>query len=337
MHENNVRSHNRTAFLSLNVTIQDVVCHGLNTVNFKLTDAIAATAVFAIVTNTIMSLVSVIGNGLVVYVIAVSKELRSNFNGMLQISFLSLLYSSIPQALLTAIRYHDLINYHNCPLKLCATLLAYLIQIVLYTSISAVAIDRCIAIVLPRLYESIKVYYIYIGVFAGTTTIFLPIIILGYTRSISVRIFNWLVSSLLLLCMLIITLCYTKIHIVLAKHQRVRALDMNGGLSEGERAIQLHIERRRNQTILMIIGFHFVCMLSKSLCIVARNVSENDFLVVYKCHRFTGFLFSLNGAGYPFLYAWRISVLQNELIRVLKKIFQCKGTSVASSQLPQYP
>ena len=321
MEYNQNKLSNNTMNISSNSSLSsiNIVCNGIGMIRFELTDSIAASAILSITTSILLSIVSIIGNGLAIYVIVFRLGFTSPaYRGIFIISGISIFYSSVTQILLTVTRFHDLINYHNCPLKSISGALAYTCQCSLYSTITALAIDRYIAVVHHQYYNVKKVQYIYITLSIFTVIVWMPVITIAYLKILPPTIFKVIVSSYLLVHFVIIVFTYIKVMLQLAEHNKNRVQHLEASMQEAEIEIQRRKEERRQNSVLFIIGFHTFCMLAKVGCFAVRVGFANNYELEYYCQRLTQFLLILNTASYPILYAWRIDALREEMVKIVK-------------------
>ena len=320
--------HNRSLFNNTSINSSsssiNLVCNGIGVIEFELTDSIAASAIFSIITNMVLSIVSVIGNGLTVYVIAFRPGFTSfAFRGIIMISVISIFHSCVTQVLFTVTRFHDLIDYHDCKLKLVADALAYTTQCGLYTTITALAIDRYIAVVHHQYYSTMKVHYIYVTLSIITVIIWMPLITLSFLKILTLTVFRALVSSYLLLHFVVIAFTYVRVMLQLAIHHKHRVQHLGASMREEEIEKQRRMEERRQNSVLFIIGVHALCLLAKAGCFAVRAGLPTNHELEYHCQRSTQFFLIFNAALYPILYAWRIDVLRTEMVRILKGKLCC--------------
>ena len=295
------------------------VCNGIGMIEFELTDSIAASAIVSIITNIVLAIVSIIGNGLSVYVIAFRQGFTSfAFRGLFMISVFSIFFSCVTQVLFTVTRFHDLINYHDCQLKLATAVTGFICQCGLYTTTAALAIDRYIAVVHPNYYNAMKVYYIYITQTIITAIVWVPIIITSIVGVLPSTIFKVIVAAYLCINLAVIAFTYIKVLLQLIEHNKNRVQNLEASMKEAEAEKQRRTEQRRKNSVLFIIGFHTFCMLAKAGCFAVRAGFPNKHELEYYCQRSNQFLIILNAAMNPILYAWRIDTLRKEMAKIMK-------------------
>ena len=289
-------------------------------IEFELTDSIAASAIFSIITNIALSIVSILGNGLTMYVIAFRPGFTSfAFRGIFVVSVISVFYCSVTQVLLTITRFHDLINYHVCQLKLVASALANTCQCGLYTTVAALSIDRYIAVVHPRYYKVTIVHYIYATQIIILLAIWMPLIIVSFLKILSLRIFKILASAYLVVHFVILAFTYVNVMLQLAKHNKNRVKHLGASLQEEELEKQRRTERRRQNSVLFIINIHGFFMLAKAACFTVRAGLPANYELEYHCQRSLQFLLIFETALYPILYSWRINTLRKGIMKIAKR------------------
>ena len=288
-------------------------------IGFELTDSIAASAMFSIITNILFSIVSIIGNALTIYVIAIRPGFSSfAFRGIFMISVISIFYCSVTQVLLTVTRFHDLIDYHDCQLKVVAIALVSICQCGLYTTVAALSIDRYIAVVHHQHYNVKTVQYIYATQVIITVVVWMPLIIFSFLKILPLRIFRILASTYMLINFSIISFTYVKVMLRLAKQNKNRVQQLGASIQEEELERQRRKEQRRQNSVLFIIGTHGFCMLAKAACFAVRVGLPAKYELEYLCQTSNHFLHVFETALFPILYSWGIDTLRQEMLKIVK-------------------
>ena len=314
---------NNTVNISSNINSNlysiTILCNGMFTNPYKPRDSMIASAILSMVTNIVFSIVSITGNGLTIYVIAFRLGFTSfAFRGIFMISVFSILYSSVAQVFFTLARFHDLVNYYHCQLRIVGSVMGYICQCGLYTTISALAIDRYIAVVHHKYYNARKVYYIYVTLSIITVIVWMPLIAMSFLKILSLRIFKILASAYLVVHFVTIAFTYVNVMLKLAKHSKNRVEQLGASMQEEELEKKRRMEARRQNSVLFIIGTHGFSMLAKAVCFAVRVGLPANYELEYHCQRSTQFLLILNAALHPILYAWRIDTLRKEMMKIVK-------------------
>ena len=297
----------------------NMVCNAVGIIAFELTDSIAASAMFSIITNILFSIVSIIGNALTIYVIAFRPGFSSfAFKGIFMISVISFFYCSVTQVLLTVIKFHVLINYHDCQLKVVTGVLVSICQCGLYTTVAALSIDRYIAVVHHQYYNVKTVHYIYATQIIITVVVWMPLIIVSFLKILPLRIYQMLASTYMLINLAIISFTYINVMIRLAKQNKNRVQQLGASMQEEELERQRRKEQRRQNSVLFIIGTHGLSMLAKAACFAIRVGLPAIYELEYHCQTSNQFLLIFEIALYPILYSWRIDTLRKEMVKTVK-------------------
>ena len=305
-----------------------LACDGSIMDRYKTTDSMAASALVYIIINTALSIVSIMGNGLAIYSIAFRLGFTSfAFKGIFTISVFSFLYSSVTQVLFTIAKFPHLVNYYHCKLRLVSTAISFVCQCGLYTTITALAIDRYIAVVHHQYYNVIKVHYIYIILSIITVVVWMPIITISILKILPPTTFKMLVSSYLIIHLVLIAFTYVKVVLQLAKQSKNRVKNLGASVQAKQLEEQRRKEQRRQNSALFIIGTHGFSMIAKAVCFAVRVGLPANYELEYYCLRSTQFLLLLNAALYPILYAWRIDTLRKEMVKVVKGILCCSSAA----------
>ena len=234
------------------------------------------------------------------------------------ISVFATFHSIVTQVLINIIRFHDLFNFYNCHINIAASAFGFACQCGLYTTITALAIDRYIAVVNHQYYSVMKVHYIYVTLSIITVIIWVPLLTISFLNIMPPKLFKILVSSYLFMHFIIISFAYVNVMLQLAKHSKNRVKKLGASMQEEELEKQRRMEERRQNSVLFIIGTHGATMVVKAVFFAIRVGFPANYELDYYCRRSSQFLIILNAALYPILYAWRIDTLRKEMAKIVK-------------------
>ncbi|XP_065056043.1 uncharacterized protein LOC135684414 [Rhopilema esculentum] len=293
------------------------VCHGLTTIAFKLTASVRFTAISSVVLNIILIFLSVIGNGIVVYTIIFTKALQKvSFVLVGYVSFLWLLNSLSTTVLLTVVRIQDLLQVHNCSLKLAASFSAYFLRGLCYIGVIASFVDKYISVKLPRKREKLPLAIIYSIAVGILNIVWFSFILKLFTKQGDLPYLTSFIGGTTGIWFLLLFFFYIETFIRLRKLKRVGA-SIVAALGDRQREKTEEEDRRRVKNLLMLVSIHTIPLLGKICCTIARAKTDDGLLVAYHCHRWTGLLFAANAAINPIFCILRVKAIKAEVLKMI--------------------
>ena len=287
-------------------------------VYWQLTPQYITVSVMSCVISSIFALTSVLGNGTIMFVIWKTKELHSpSFTLLFCLAVADILVGLISQPALVAFKTAELLRQYNvyCSLRLIQFFFGWITGSVSYLILSAITIDRLLALSLHLRYKSI------VTVPRITTLVIVIWLLISILTASKIWMGDkWVVFPIVINVFAVLTtaLCTYKIFYIARKH-----------LNEIKRETQsvMHIHSRtadvvkcKNSAVTVI--YLYVVMLLFYLPLLAVMIVENIIGVTPSVQLsydlVTTFVF-LNSSVNPIIYCWRMKHVRS----AVKKRFRC--------------
>jgi len=197
-------------------------------------------------------------------------------------------------------------------------------------TLTAISVDRLLALMLGLRYKRVvtlrRVWVVVISMWFSITAI---VIIIFYHFSIS----DYVVCTILLMCIITSTCCYTKIYFTLRKHQAqlkdsTHQVKPNEGCSgQFKRSSPLRIARYRKSvsTALWVQVTLVACYLPFGVVIAVFAITGRITLFIDLAWETTTVVFLLNSTLNPFIYCWIIREVRLAVKDIVSRFCFCFG------------
>ena len=271
------------------------------------------------VLNTPLMLVSIVSNAIVLATIIRTPSIRSTQMIML----CSLAVSDILVGLIVQPIYCALLLTHDYDLYHASTFLGYSLCGVSFLTITAITVDRFLALHYHMSYASLvtkrRVKYALIIIWLFS------LLIVGF-RFLSFRLQNSLVSIVTIVCLIMCTFCYIRIYLIVRRHQFQIEVQQQAAQSS-DAGKNLNIARLKKSALntfvfyIALILCYFPIFISLALTALSIKDWETEW-------EFANTAVFLNSSINPFLYCWRLRELRKEVVKTVRLMF-CKAREEA--------
>ena len=198
--------------------------------------------------------------------------------------------------------YHVWVLYNTLGLIFCGVSLLTLTEI---------SIDRLLALMLGLRYKHlVTLRKVWVVVVSSWLSIIVIVIIIFYNFSIS----DFVVCTIVLLCIIVSTCCYTKIYFALRKHQAQlqghadQTRPSRGNSRQSKRCTPLNISRYRKSvsSALWVQVTLVACYLPIGVIIAIFAITGRNTQAIDLGWEITMVVVFLNSSLNPFIYCWKI-------------------------------
>lgn len=195
-------------------------------------------------------------------------------------------------------------------------------------TLTAISVDRLLALVLGLRYKHfVTLKRVWVAIVVLWLLIIAIVITIFYNFSIS----DYVVCTILLLCLIISTCCYTKIYFALRKHQsqlqgHASQTRLNRGCSEqSKRSTPLNIARyRKSVSSALWVQFTLLaCYLPFGVVIAIFVINGRNTPSIDLAWEITMLLVLLNSSLNPFLYCWKIREIRLAVTDTISRFCYC--------------
>ena len=190
---------------------------------------------------------------------------------------------------------------------------AILCSVSLFT-LTAISVDRLLALWLGLRYRRVATYIAYISVIVmwGLSVVAGAAI---YSRSLDIVILDWSMFITISLCVVISSLCYTKVFVVL-RRRKVRLEDsaFQGPTEVIKVPLNLARYRKAVYTALWVQVTLVVCYLPFGIATTIPEISLSVYLMTLT-------LLLLNSSLNPLLYCWKIREVRQAVKDTIRQLF----------------
>ena len=190
---------------------------------------------------------------------------------------------------------------------------AILCSVSLFT-LTAISVDRLLALWLGLRYRRVATYIAYISVIVmwGLSVVAGAAI---YSRSLDTVILDWSMFITISLCVVISSLCYTKIFVVL-RRRKVRLEDSSFQGPTEVIKVPLNLARYRKAvySALWVQVTLVVCYLPFGIATTIPEISLSVYLMTLT-------LLLLNSSLNPFIYCWKIREVRQAVKDTIRQLF----------------
>ena len=195
-------------------------------------------------------------------------------------------------------------------------------------TMTAISIDRLLALTLGLRYKHVvTLKRVWVAVVILWLSIIAIVILIFYNFSMS----DYVVCTILLLCITISTCCYTKIYFALRKHQaqlqgNAHQTQPNRGCSgQSNRSTPLNIARyRKSVSSAMWVQFTLLaCYLPFGVVVAIFAITVRNTPSIDLAWEITMLLVLLNSSLNPFIYCWKIREVRLAVKDIISRFCYC--------------
>ena len=279
----------------------------------------------AIVTSALMipiSMITILGNLLVIVALIRNKRIQSQSNILLgSLCLTDLLIGIIGQPIFIARRFLEIngsVTTSFCDLQKIHIFFAYLGVGASITTLAIVSLDRWFAICRPFVYHEHQSVRKCIVVITVDWTLLLILMISPYIGVPSVSIYIG-ASIVMVISILTIVVCYINIYLVILRHKN--QISEQAAVSHAdptEVRNERPAERRKTNTIAIIIAALFACYAPHIITICIKSFTGRKLLLESRVFEM---IILMNSSINPVIYCLRSSEIRTAAKEVLKVIF----------------
>lgn len=308
-------------------------CFGLKTFHFKTTTPVIVTAVGVSVFNTLFSLLAVLGNGLMLFILATTRSLRCPSNFLVaSLCVTDLIVGLIVQPLHVISRLYEVKNVHLCHVKLTYAYFAFLCSGSSFLNITLISLDRWYAVCHPFRYiaeTTIKKYAIVVAIVWLSWTI---MTLLPFIGVIHAKEYNIVLVAATVICVIIVIISYSCIYKVVQDHRRVMSAPVSLDNQTFDSRAANAKEHRKSNTMAIVIVALLICYIPNIICSLLESVLGFSLALGYVAWHWTGLLVFLNSSLNPFLYCIRSRDIRHAVFGEIHKRTGLFKSHIASAR-----
>lgn len=276
------------------------VCYGFHEIIFYHNTPVIVTAALAAGLSIGSSIITTIGNGLILNTLCKNRHYRSPPNLILAgLATTDFLVGIAVFPLNASIRIQEIFNIHTCILKRTFAFAGYMLCGFSAMTVSLVSIDRYLATTFPLRYKTWELTTVYGISLLLSWSMWLLLLVLMIFRVISFEVLHGATFFLVVLVILITAFCYMKICRILKKRNNSVA---DIFIARRRRIVD---ERRNACTVAIIVAAFLLLYLPKFASLVSTYMTSREFAVFYHSTRWADFLLLCNSMINPFIYVYR--------------------------------
>ena len=295
----------------------DLKCLFLD-VHWQLTPQYITVSVMSCVISSIFALTSVLGNGTIMFVIWKTKELHSpSFKLLFCLAAADVLVGLISQPSFVAFKTAELLRQYNiyCNLRLIQFFSGWIIGSVSYLILSAISIDRLLALSLHLRYNSI------VTVPRVTSLVIVIWLLISILTASKIWLGDkWVVFPIVMNVFAVLTtaLCTYKIFYIARKHLKKINQETQAAIHIHSRAVDVVKCKNSAVTVIYVYVVMLLFYLPFLAVMIVENVGGVTPSVQLSYDLVTTFVF-LNSSVNPIIYCWRMKQVRS----AVKKCFRC--------------
>ena len=282
------------------------------------------TVIVTSVLTVLLSFIAIFGNLLIIIAIARNKRIQSQSNILLGTLCLSdLLIGIIVQPIYVARGILEVLGKTNgpyCTLQNVHIFFAYFGVGASITTMAIVSVDRCLAICRPFLYREFQSKGKCLTIIAIDWSILLILMLTPYLGLRSVAIYIG-ASLVMVISITTIIACYISIYFVIIRHKRRISEQTVSQVEASDERSQRPQERRKTNTVAILIAVLFVCYVPHVACISYKSFSGQKIIIISKV---VEAIILMNSSINPVIYCLRMSEIRSAVKDILRKVF-CKS------------
>ena len=308
------------------------VCYGFHEIIFHHNTPVIVTAALAAGLSIGSSIITTIGNGLILNTLCKNRHYRSPPNLILTgLATTDFLVGIAVFPLNASIRIQEIFNIHTCILKRTFAFSGYMLCGFSAMTVSLVSIDRYLATTFPLRYKTWELPTAYGISLLSSWSIWLLLLVLMIFRVISFGVLHAATFILVVLVILIVAFCYIKIYGILKKRNNSVA---DIFIAKRRRIVD---ERRNACTVAIIIAAFLLLYLPKFASLIATYMTGRRFTVFYHSTRWADFLLLCNSMINPFIYVYRNPMIKQDVFDTLRGVLSRMHSSRSHNETPVTP
>ena len=288
-------------------------CFGFHTSKPIYDEGKVVTAIVSLYLSIPLSILAIIGNGLILYAIFTTNALQKPSNLLLAfVGSTDLLAGILPIPVNIAIRIMEARNaLIPCPLRLAYRYIFGPLTTVSFLMIGLLSIDMFLVCSFPLKYNTWQLKKIYTWIF--TSFWFFPIFlqVLMVSKTIETDAARKCVSVVLSLTVICIVLSHVGIYRIIRK----RNSNVEDLLSQEAVEHRRKKQRRASKTLVMVTFFFLVCHLPNAVVLQFRL--NEDSPVFYHAFRYSAILAFLNSSLNPMIFCFRKEDVRRVVLQIL--------------------
>ena len=283
-------------------------------INLERTRETQTANILSCILNLVFSLITCIGNSVILHVLRTRQELQSpSFTLLCCLAVSDLLVGLICQPSFVVLKIAQLVNAFSryCALRMVQNLSGWITAGVSLLTLSAVSVDRLLALTLHLRYNTIVTVPRVFQVVFGLWIVNLTVTMLRFWMR------NWIIIplSVLLLAFLITTVSTFKIFQIVRRHQRQ--------INQQQQSVQMNMVnvlkcRKSAITVLYVYGLFLIFYVPFFVTIIVETFAGYTVNVKIAYDYATTAVF-INSSLNPLVYCWRITEIRRAVKNALKK------------------
>ena len=278
--------------------------------------------------NAILAIAAILGNGMILHAIRKSAALRPPSRALLcSLAASDFGVGLIVQPFYVLYKTAELKNNHllYCIGGIGFHLSANVFSAVSFLTVTAIAIDRVLALLLTTRYQTTvslsRVIKVLLTIWALTGLL----VFIWIWNLETYQVFNIVVISV---CLLVCSVCYITLWVTLCQLRKKTVSRWNGGEvtpkeANNVRSRKFGAYKRSVTNMFYVYALMLVCYVPYlAMFFVIQTTKVNSTKILALSYTMT--VLSANSAINPFLYCWRIREIRSEVLLTLTK-FACKS------------
>ena len=196
--------------------------------------------------------------------------------------------------------------------------MAFILGVVSLLTMTAISVDRLLALVLGLRYRQVVTLgrmWIFVAVVWLSIISISTALHLNYNLSAS----EYIVSTVILLCLTTAMFCYTKIYCTLRRHQ-AQLVNHQGQPNEGRSPLNIARYRKTVSSALWVQITLVACYLPFGITSVISGTTGWNTPGVVLAWETAGVILMLNSSLNPFIYAWKIKEIRHAVKDTIRQI-----------------
>ncbi len=296
------------------------VCLFLHELDVPDNIAIKSTAYVTSVLGFLVATGAIIGNSVILFVLAKFERLQIPSNLLLgSLCVADLTTGVIVQPLSITRRMNEAYNNHICTVRLVCAYFAFLCVVASIINVCMISIDRYLAITMPFWYQRricnakyvliISILWVLIAVFA----------LLPFTKALTAKSFFNITFILMGLAIAMFLFAYSRIAVIVRTHRRKirpsRHETITVDSTTGE-TFYMNKERKKAYTIAIIVSFALISYLPLAVMFILRGIIGDKIYLVCIADTWADFILHFNSLVNPMVYCFRSEEIRQAVIRV---------------------
>lgn len=266
--------------------------------------------------NAPLMLISICGNGLVLTAVIRTPSIHSpSMNFLCSLAVSDLLVGLLVQPLYIA---NTLTDIHV--LKLLAGMMAFFVCGVSLDTVTAISVDRLIALVLHLRYPSV----------VTKSRVRCTVLTIWLIRGLSSGFYLWkrrechlMAAVTTVICLIISTLSYIKIYLIVHHHQSQIHVQQQIIQSSSNVGHTMHVARVKKTAMNTFVFYIFllICYFPMYILSTLHGISFVDWVTEWDFAHTAVFM---NSSINPILYCWRLRELRTAVVKTLRQTFSAQ-------------